>query len=513
MKAKVRTAKRIIVAGLLSSSVFFAADNTVSAEVGSDYFKHRNQELKHLAKDEKQLKAVDKAVIKAKQKIRRMDLQVTKVSAKIVNLERKQKAQKQTISHLKEQYSNLDNAIAAKQQEIKEKVVSYYENGEQMQYLKVLAGTASIKDFISRVILINVMNESDRDILKGYFKGKEDNQSNQKKLAAEIKELEKQKTELKVLKKDLEKSRAEKKAYMAVLKNIQKNLQVYVLDSKEELNLLSAQEQQAAHEAEQEQLSLEGKIPLMPVGEWQTFLATYYDSNFQSTGKNPSDKGYGITKSGAPVQAGVTIAVDPAVIPLGTWVEIKYPDGKMEQRQAQDIGGMINGHHIDVYVPNADGYGKHDVQLRLMTYKETVKSGEEKGLFIRPATGSITSEHGEHRSYETHVGIDIGKNGRTEDVPIHAAASGTVIRSYLSSSYGNVVFIRHKVNGQVFTSVSAHMETRFVKEGDVVQQGQKIGLMGNTGYSFGPHLHFELHKGDWTPDKKNAVDPLKYLPR
>jgi 3D (Asp-Asp-Asp) domain-containing protein len=102
-------------------------------------------------------------------------------------------------------------------------------------------------------------------------------------------------------------------------------------------------------------------------GEWTYFWATYYDANEQSTGKNPGDPGYGITKSGKPVQAGVTIAVDPSIIPLGTWVLIQYPDGRIEKRQAQDTGSAIKGHKIDIYIPKASiTSGSHLVKVKIL---------------------------------------------------------------------------------------------------------------------------------------------------
>lgn len=88
-------------------------------------------------------------------------------------------------------------------------------------------------------------------------------------------------------------------------------------------------------------------------GEWKNFRLTYYDNNYQSTGKRPGDKGYGITASGRQTTAGVSIAVDPNVIPLGTWVLIKWPDGKIEKRRADDTGSAIKGYDIDYYVPKA----------------------------------------------------------------------------------------------------------------------------------------------------------------
>jgi murein DD-endopeptidase MepM/ murein hydrolase activator NlpD len=56
------------------------------------------------------------------------------------------------------------------------------------------------------------------------------------------------------------------------------------------------------------------------------------------------------------------------------------------------------------------------------------------------------------------------------------------------------------------------MNSRKVSEGAVVAKGQQIGIMGNTGHSFGQHLHFELHKGPWNYSKSNAVNPLNYIP-
>lgn len=131
------------------------------------------------------------------------------------------------------------------------------------------------------------------------------------------------------------------------------------------------------------------------------------------------------------------------------------------------------------------------------------------GAFMRPANGPITSTFGP-RWGEFHYGVDIGKRGAS--VPVVAAADGYVYRSYYSPSYGNVIFIMHYIDGQVYTTVYAHLEARLVGEGQNVSKGQMIGYMGNTGRSFGAHLHFELHRGPWNASKSNAVDPMQYVP-
>ncbi|MEW8969648.1 MAG: peptidoglycan DD-metalloendopeptidase family protein [Mesobacillus sp.] len=129
------------------------------------------------------------------------------------------------------------------------------------------------------------------------------------------------------------------------------------------------------------------------------------------------------------------------------------------------------------------------------------------GMIIMPASGRITSGLGA-RWGSYHAGIDIAN--KAANVPVYAAADGVVIRSYYSSSYGNVIFVAHSINGQTWTTVYAHLSSRSAGNGAVVSRGQQIGVMGNTGQSYGQHLHFELHKGSWNASKSNAVNPAAY---
>jgi LysM repeat protein len=123
--------------------------------------------------------------------------------------------------------------------------------------------------------------------------------------------------------------------------------------------------------------------------------------------------------------------------------------------------------------------------------------------WIWPADGKVTDLYGTRHGH--HKGIDIASDLR---VPIHTVDDGVVSKSYYSGSYGHVVFIKHANN---LETVYAHLNKRNVREGQVVQQGDVIGEMGNTGDSSGVHLHFEVHKENWTYEKKNAVNPLLAL--
>jgi len=121
-----------------------------------------------------------------------------------------------------------------------------------------------------------------------------------------------------------------------------------------------------------------------------------------------------------------------------------------------------------------------------------------------PSAGIVTSGFGVRlhpvwRVYRQHWGIDIPAD---HGANILASDSGTVITSEYSSSYGNYVVISH---GNGVTTLYAHMSSRWVSVGQAVSKGQIIGLIGTTGVSTGPHLHFEVSING------EKVDPEKYL--
>lgn len=116
--------------------------------------------------------------------------------------------------------------------------------------------------------------------------------------------------------------------------------------------------------------------------------------------------------------------------------------------------------------------------------------------FIAPAEGRFTSGFGA-RWGRTHRGIDIASAVGTT---ISAADGGTVAFAGSNSSYGLYIVIDHK-NG--YETYYAHCSKLCVRQGDVVQKGQKIAEMGNTGNSTGPHCHFEIH---YNGELKNPTD-------
>ncbi|PUE06357.1 hypothetical protein B9Z51_16200 [Limnohabitans sp. T6-5] len=98
-----------------------------------------------------------------------------------------------------------------------------------------------------------------------------------------------------------------------------------------------------------------------------------------------------------------------------------------------------------------------------------------------------------------HEGIDFVAPVGT---PIQATAAGLVLRSERAGAYGNMIEVSH---ADGFVTRYAHLKTAMVQEGAVVQRGDTVGLLGNTGRSTGPHLHYEvIYKGQ-------AMHPAKAL--
>ena len=142
-------------------------------------------------------------------------------------------------------------------------------------------------------------------------------------------------------------------------------------------------------------------------------------------------------------------------------------------------------------------------RAREQGYKVTDDVIAGTGQFAHPCPGyrMISSTFG-WRSFDNsfHKGVDFAA---AQGTPIYAAEAGTVIIAGYSSSAGNWVVISH---GGGLTTKYMHMATTpYVTKGTQVKKGQNIGVVGTTGYSTGPHLHFQVEIGG------EALNPMYYL--
>lgn len=128
-----------------------------------------------------------------------------------------------------------------------------------------------------------------------------------------------------------------------------------------------------------------------------------------------------------------------------------------------------------------------------------ILKNSEAGKTIKTTSYFGNRFHPTLKVYKLHTGIDYGVPTGT---PVHAMADGQVIIAKYSGAYGNYVVINH---GSGITTLYAHNSKLLVQVGQNVEGGQVISKSGSTGYSTGPHLHFEVRKNG-TP-----INPEPYV--
>lgn len=185
-------------------------------------------------------------------------------------------------------------------------------------------------------------------------------------------------------------------------------------------------------------------------------------------------------------------------------------DVNKENNNENTTNEIQENNAVNEQVGGIGGGDDHDIEIQNETLKEEVIQAsapqatlqlsqmqidandiKQNHSLIVPLVATITSRYGPREGNEivssNHGGIDIGANEGTVFV---AAMSGTVIEASGEGSFGNHIYIQE---GDVVT-IYAHCKTLYVKKGDVITQGQKIGEVGSTGNATGPHLHFEIRK-------------------
>ncbi len=153
----------------------------------------------------------------------------------------------------------------------------------------------------------------------------------------------------------------------------------------------------------------------------------------------------------------------------------------------------------------SDQLATQDKQLstleKVLTERDVKKEVVPSGM---PVKGYISSGFGGRvhpisGKYKGHQGVDIpGKTG----TKIKAVAGGVVVASKRISGYGNMVEVKH---ADGYSTLYAHNKRNIVKKGDIIEKGQSVALLGSTGRSTGPHVHFEVRKHG------KAVNPMRYI--
>ena len=140
---------------------------------------------------------------------------------------------------------------------------------------------------------------------------------------------------------------------------------------------------------------------------------------------------------------------------------------------------------------------EHVMMSRGVIAEVTPSGRPVKKGYLSSGFGKRTDPFKGKKSY--HRGVDFAGKRGTEVI---AVASGVVTRAKKVSGFGNVVEIRH---ADGYSTLYAHNKKNLVKSGDVVSKGQTIALLGSTGRSSGPHVHFEVHRNG------KIINPLKFV--
>lgn len=194
-----------------------------------------------------------------------------------------------------------------------------------------------------------------------------------------------------------------------------------------------------------------------------------------------------------------------------TTAKVTYGTAKLATKVAYGTavvaGGLIKdfGYYAArkaFYEKNHDAGAHSSAPVKRVVGRRYPKLPAYKGGYRWPlAAGIVSSEFG-RRWNRPHEGLDIAAD---EGEPVFASAAGEVLyANNRMRGYGNVVILRHDAK---VTTLYAHNQSLKVRLGQKVKQGQVIALLGSTGASTGPHVHFEVRRA------KAAVNPRKVLPR
>lgn len=387
--------------------------------------------------------------------LKKLESEITETNSKIDKINTKIGDTKKDIEQLRKDIVILEEKIEARTELLKERARSYQVTGGKMNYLEVVVGASSFGDFVERVNAVSTIMEADNDLIAEQEKDKKDLEKKKQEVETKLQSLESMKKELTNLKAKQENQKQEKNKLMKKLKLEEKHLEEHKLSMEEESSILAGQETALSKAIAQEK-------------ERQAEVARQKAAEAAAEKKRQAELAAQRAEEAKKRQSSSSVSVESSSVKKSS-----------APKKASEP-----------------------------TYSAPAPSSSS-GMFMKPSAGYYTSGYGP-RWGKSHGGVDIATSGT---VPIVAAASGVVSRAYKSSSYGNVVFITHYINGQQYTTVYAHMRDNSmrVSTGQTVSKGQQIGLMGNTGRSTGQHLHFELHKGPWTQSKANAINPTNYI--
>ncbi len=363
-----------------------------------------------------------------------------------------------------------------------------YETGD-IQYLEILLESRSLADFLNRAEYISGMVEYDRNMLTAY-------QETCQKIEESEALLEQEYADLEDLKAINEESQADLELLMGE-KNVElNNYTVQINEATEEINSytkameeqerliqqieeqIRRQEEEARRKKEEERRKKEEEERRQKEEEERRKKEEESRRQEEESRKQEESSGESEgSETGGSNEGGET-------------------SGETGETTGSSEGGETGT------TGSNEGGGEGDSNEPAGGDEETPQVPEFQWPI--PDSSRITSRFGPRKPplpgvSDFHKGVDVGARTGTK---IYAAASGTVVISQYNYSAGNYIMINH---GNGVYTVYMHCSELLVSVGDEVKQGDNIGLVGSTGYSTAPHLHFGVRiDGEYQ-------DPLKYV--
>lgn len=419
--------------------------------------------------------AVTAANLEKKQaEINETTAKINALQTSITETEEQIEKTEEELEILANEIESLIQRIADRDHLIRNRLRSIQHSGGKVNYLQVLFGAQNFSDFINRVSAVTRIVDSDRTIMELQ---EQDKQALEVKQAAEEEkkqQLVEEKNKLDDQKAELEKSRNALVAQRQELTTLQAQL-----NEQRTSQVSVASELEAEHEhLEEHTMSIEEERQVLEDQE-RVIKQLVEQRHEEARLEKERIEKERIEKERQRIEA--------------------------ERKEAERLEQLAKEKAI---IPDEPTPAPTPTQSSpAPSSPNPSNGGGGDGSFIWPAQGRLSSSFG-WRSFNGgsfHNGVDIANSRGT---PIIAAASGIITRSAYSSSYGNVVYIYHPDMNK--TTVYAHLDSRSVSLFQSVSQGQRIGTMGNTGRSFGDHLHFEVHNGQWS--QGSGVNPMPFLP-
>ncbi|MCH4826935.1 murein hydrolase activator EnvC family protein [Planococcus halocryophilus] len=418
-------------------------------------------------------------------KIEELNAQITGTETKISDVQAKIDKTKVEIDELKKSIEELEKKIEEREELLKERARAIQLSGGSVDYIDVLLGANSFIDFIDRFSAVNTLIEADREIMREQAADKKLLAEQKEQVESKLAEQESRRLELVGLKASLSSKKAEQAQAVQNLEKEQKRLAA----EKNELEFEHAEALEVSADLEKQIMNEQARLAEIARKEEE-----------ERQRKIAAEKAAEEARLQAEAEAAAAAAAKAAA-------EEKARAQAEAEAQAQAKSSAKAESASKPKAPTPAVTPPVKVEVAPVPVAEPAPSA----MFIWPASGRHSSGFGGRDigdGAESHLGQDIANVTGT---PISAAATGYVSYAGNMGGYGNVVILTHSIQGQTYATVYAHMSAINVSSGQAVSQGQNVGLVGSTGRSTGPHLHFEIHVGPWNGARSNAVNPMNYF--